>query len=129
MSVSSIAPKLTVFSLPSSNSLPSLDQSSKEITPSNDRLSSQTTESSFAVMDGDSVISSAAPKTSDAKVESHGKQARSMSHIMEVYNSQGKKRVQFLDSHNNIIYQIPPEMVAKTEDLMMKSSQSSDIKG
>lgn len=129
MSVSSISPKLTVFSLPSSNSLPSLDQSSKEITPSNDRLSSQTTESSFAVMDGDSVISSAAQKTSDAKVESQGKQARSMSHIMEVYNSQGKKRVQFLDSHNNIIYQIPPEMVAKTEDLMMKSSQSSDIKG
>ncbi len=52
---------------------------------------------------------------------------RSMRHIVESYNPQGKVRIKFLDSNNNTIYQIPTEMVAKTEDLMSKTELTANV--
>jgi hypothetical protein len=49
--------------------------------------------------------------------------------MVEVYNQKGKLRVKFVDSHNNVIYQIPTEMVAKMEDQMLKPETSTDVKG
>ncbi len=57
------------------------------------------------------------------------KPVRTMSHIVEVYNLQGKVRTKFMDSNNNVIYQIPSEMVAKMEDQMVKPETSTSIKG
>ena len=56
------------------------------------------------------------------------KESSVMSHMVEQYNIQGKLRIKFLDNKNNVIYQIPPEMVAKTEDLLMKSETSVNVK-
>ena len=52
-----------------------------------------------------------------------------MSHVVQSYNLQGKVRVKFMDNNNNVIYQIPSEMVAKTEDLMLTPNTSADLKG
>jgi hypothetical protein len=51
------------------------------------------------------------------------------SHVVVTYNPQGKMRTKFLDSRNNVVYQVPPEMLAKMEDLMMKPETSTNIKG
>lgn len=52
-----------------------------------------------------------------------------MSHVVEVYNTQGKKRLKFMDNRNNVIYQVPSEAVAKMEDLMMKPDASTSKNG
>jgi hypothetical protein len=54
-------------------------------------------------------------------------QPTAMSHMIEYYNNKGKLRIKFVDSKNNMIYQIPSEMVAKTEDLMNKSRTSANL--
>lgn len=64
-----------------------------------------------------------------ASVKGHENPVRTMSHVVEVYNQQGKVRIKFMDSKNNTIYQIPTEMVAKMEDLMMKPETATNIKG
>ncbi len=57
------------------------------------------------------------------------KPVRSMSHVVESYNAQGKLRIKYEDSNSNVIYQIPPEMVAKTQDLMTNTQAAADVKG
>jgi len=57
------------------------------------------------------------------------KTAGSASHVVVTYNPQGKMRTKFLDSRNDVVYQVPPEMLAKMEDLMMKPETSTNIKG
>ena len=52
-----------------------------------------------------------------------------ISHVVVSYNLQGKVRTKFLDSRNNVIYQIPPDMVAKMEDLLMKPDTSANTQG
>jgi hypothetical protein len=70
-----------------------------------------------------------------AKQETHDKDkskddaAQHMSHVIEVYNTQGKKRLKFMDSRNNVIYQVPSETVAKMEDLMLKPDTSASKNG
>ena len=59
-----------------------------------------------------------------------GKQpAPALSNVVEVYNLQGKLRTKFMDSHNNVVYQVPSEMVAKMEDQMMKPDSTTNVKG
>jgi hypothetical protein len=57
------------------------------------------------------------------------KTAGAASHVVVTYNPQGKMRTKFLDSRNNIVYQVPPEMLARMEDLMMNPETSTNIKG
>jgi hypothetical protein len=60
---------------------------------------------------------------------STAKTAGAASHVIVTYNPQGKMRTKFLDSRNDIVYQVPPEMLAKMEDLMMNPGTSTNIKG
>ena len=64
-----------------------------------------------------------------AKVEKDSKPAGVVSHVVESYNLKGELRTKFLDSRNNVVYQVPSEMVAKIQDLMIKSNTSTDING
>ena len=63
------------------------------------------------------------------KVEKDKKPPGVVSHVVESYNLKGELRTKFLDSRNNVVYQIPSEMVAKMQDLMLKSNTSANIKG
>ncbi|NVN90541.1 MAG: hypothetical protein HXX11_08025 [Desulfuromonadales bacterium] len=49
-----------------------------------------------------------------------------LKHVVMVYNQQGKLRIKFMDSHNNVISQIPSEMAARIEDQKTKSELFTD---
>ena len=53
---------------------------------------------------------------------------RTMKHIVQVYNQDGKVRIKFMDSNNDVIYQTPTEIAIKIEDQMTKSETSANIK-
>ncbi len=63
-----------------------------------------------------------------AKAENNSKPAGVVSHVVESYNLKGEPRTKFLDSRNNVVYQVPSEMMAKIQDLMMASNTSADLK-
>jgi len=50
------------------------------------------------------------------------------SHVVISYNQHGKLRTKFVDSRNNVVYQIPSEMVTKLEDQMLASNSSTNVK-
>lgn len=66
-------------------------------------------------------------KVSDVASPRRKRQSTVMSHMIEKYNYKGMLRIRFVDSKNNVIYQIPSEMVARTEDLMSKPGTSISI--
>jgi hypothetical protein len=131
MSVNSITTDAAAFTLKPLTTALSLDQSAKPVTSTNGQLSSQTVTPSVVPNDNNKVssVSSANRQSPDARNESNKKPVRAMNHVVESYNQQGKVRIKFMDSNNNVIYQIPTEMVAKMEDQMMKPEISADIKG
>ncbi len=47
-----------------------------------------------------------------------------MGAVLFVYTMKGVLRVRFMDSKNNLVYQTPPVMMARTADLMMRSGSS-----
>ena len=63
------------------------------------------------------------PATED---RSTTQQNNPIAHIVEEYNLQGKLRVKFMDRKNNVVYQLPPEMVAKMEDMMMRPDKTTE---
>ena len=44
--------------------------------------------------------------------------------VVFVYNWKGNLRVRFMDSKNSLVYQTPPVMMARTQDLMMRADSS-----
>lgn len=44
--------------------------------------------------------------------------------VLFVYNNKGQLRVRFMDSKNSLVYQTPPVLLARTADLMMRTSSS-----
>lgn len=67
--------------------------------------------------------------TSDANPQSQKKPVREMSHVVETYTKQGELQLKFMDSNNNILYQIPSEMEATMKEQMKKPEISSDTTG
>jgi hypothetical protein len=51
-----------------------------------------------------------------------------VSHVVISYNQHGKLRTKFVDSRNNVVYQIPSEMITKLEDQMLTSNTSTNVK-
>ncbi len=94
----------------------------------NGHASNHTVQSSAVDADANNKDFSANKQLPDAGVNSHDKSVRTMKHVVEVYNQQGKVRIKFMDSKDNTIYQIPTEMVAKMEDLMTKPKTATNIK-
>lgn len=47
-----------------------------------------------------------------------------MGSVVFVYNAKGHLRIRYMDSKNNLVYQTPPVMLARTEDLMLRSTSS-----
>lgn len=50
-------------------------------------------------------------------------------HVVVSYNQFGKVRTKFMDSRNNVVYQVPSELVARVEDLMLKPENSTNTTG
>ncbi|MDD2899473.1 MAG: hypothetical protein PHI31_12260 [Desulfuromonadaceae bacterium] len=64
-----------------------------------------------------------------AKAANSSKPAGVVSHVVVSYNLRGEMRTKFVDSRNNVVYQMPSEMVAKMQDLMMTVNTSTNVKG
>lgn len=74
------------------------------------------------------VDTSAKNPLNEVNSELNKKPEREMSHVLETYNPKGKLILKFVDSNNNVLYQIPAEMASKIEDQMFKSKTSTDVK-
>jgi|GEM_PF-1292919 len=103
-------------------------QSAKATPPANDPSAGLAAAALVANPIASNKITAAAKQAQAAGISGAEKPVRAMSHVVEVYNIHGKARTKFLDSHNNLIYQIPSEMKAKLEDLMMKPETAADTK-
>jgi hypothetical protein len=95
----------------------------------NDQSLNQKVQSSAVDANFINKISPVNKQSPDAGIETQKKPVRTMSHVVEEYNLKGKARTKFMDSHNDVIYQIPTEMVAKMEDQMLKPETSTSTKG
>jgi len=52
---------------------------------------------------------------------------RTMKHVVHVYDQDGKVRIKFMDSNNDVIYQMPSEMALKIKDQMSRPDSSAYI--
>jgi len=71
---------------------------------------------------------SAAKQSPNKEINNQKKTQLATSHVIEEYNAKGELRVKFVDNKNNVIYQIPSEMVTKMQDLMLKSETATNAK-
>lgn len=103
-------------------------QPAKVTAPNNETTSHKTLPLASTISVANSNSSTVSKPLQTAGVVVKKEAARTMAHVVEVYNIHGKARTRFLDSHNNLIYQIPSESKAKMEDLMVKPDTSADAK-
>lgn len=117
------------------NAAASPDKSAKETPLSTNQTSNNAVQKSPLDTITDNITISPLEKqtpdksTVENNSNSTSKSVGAASHVVVTYNLQGKVRTKFLDSRNNVVYQVPPEMLARIEDLMMKPETFTDIKG
>ena len=119
MSMNSIADGAAAFKLPTYNVAIAAKQPVKDTAKS--VVASKVQETPSKVPDAVKV-----PEQVSVAVQ---KPARGMSHIDESYDSKGKVLTKYMDSSNNVIYQTPPEMVVKEQELMTSTQAIANIKG
>lgn len=124
MDVNSISGDMAGFKQPPVSGAASLAQPVKVTAAADNK-----TVPSRAVANVDTKVSPSDKQTADAVIENLKKPVREMSHFVQSYNQRGEVRVKFMDNSNNVIYQIPSEMVAKMEDQMMKPETIADVNG
>ena len=139
MSVNSITGGGTSFQIQSLTSAVSSDQQIPAASSTNDQSSNKAAQAKavdanaandISLAKNNNLANSNNPlKQALVAKNSTSKPAGVVSHVVVSYNYQGKMRTRFEDSRNNVVYQIPSEMVAKMEDLMMKQETTTDIKG
>lgn len=104
------------------------EQPVKKASSAIDEPASQAVQASIADTTSSNKISSAKKQSSDAGGEGQ-QSSRSMNHVLAEYDQQGKARTKFIDSNNDVVYQIPTEMVARLEDRMSNTEISARVKG
>ena len=129
MSVTSITGAVTEVSLKPVAQTVALVHPAKETSTANSEAAAQATQAIAANATTANKVAPLAKQAAQEKDKSKDDTAQHMSHVVEVYNTQGKKRLKFMDNRNNVIYQVPSEAVAKMEDLMMKPDASTSKNG
>ncbi|MBI2353524.1 MAG: hypothetical protein HYV06_00605 [Deltaproteobacteria bacterium] len=54
--------------------------------------------------------------------------SRTMNNILFAYNFRGDLRIRFMDSASKLVYQMPPVLVARLSDIMMRPDSSVNTK-
>jgi hypothetical protein len=129
MAMNLISEDMATFTLQSLKPAVSLDQSAKGTPSTIDPISNQSIIPSVINANTNNTVSPDRSHMPEAGTESNNNSVRMMSHVVVVYNLEGKVRVKFMDSNSNVVYQIPCEMVAKIEDQMMKLESFSATNG
>ena len=125
MSVDSITGNTAAFQMQPSSPTGSANKpvngtSATEVKPDNKPLKSD----SAAILNSDAGGNILKPKQPQAASEPAGV----VSHVVVSYNQQGKLRTKFVDSRNNVVYQLPSEMTAKLEDQLLAANSSTNVK-
>jgi hypothetical protein len=125
---------MATFQRPPLSAAGSLDQQTLATPSTNDQPVKKAVQAKTVEANANSEVSPVDKKTlkqtpTPTAAKSDNKPAGVVSHVVVAYNQQGKTRIKFMDNRNNVVYQIPSEMVAKIEDLMMKPETSTDVKG
>lgn len=128
MSLTSITSNATAFTPMPLTPAASVDKSVNAAALSNDQSPSKTVDTDVVDINDINKVSVSKKQSADVNAENKNKPARAMTHVVVSYNQEGKVRTKFMDSNNNVVYQIPTEMMAKMEDLMMKLTISTDEK-
>jgi hypothetical protein len=129
MSVTSISGPVTEISMKSiAQTVASVPPAKEASTPDSEAViqAAQVAAANAAAVNK---VAPLAKQAAHEKDKSKDDTAQHMSHVIEVYNTQGKKRLKFMDNRNNVIYQVPSEAVAKMEDLMLKPDASTSKNG
>jgi len=136
MAVNSVTQgNMAAFQSQSSSSAVSSDKPAKGTSPSKDQPSNKTAQrvapDTITNSNKISAPEKQTPQKTALELNANDTTDASVvpSHVLVTYNPQGKVRTKFLDSRNDVVYQVPPEMVARMEDLMMKPETSANIKG
>ncbi|HXE94857.1 MAG TPA: hypothetical protein VN642_00510 [Dongiaceae bacterium] len=125
MSVDSITGNMTMIAQKPSAVAASADHSTKETSTVNDRITIQSSQPDAVYLN----LKSAKKVSPANKPPSTTNSSSAISHVVVSYNHQGKIRTRFMDSRNNVVYQVPSELVAKMEDQMLKPETSTNIEG
>lgn len=104
------------------------EQPVKKASSAIDEPASQAGQASVADTTTSNKVSSVKSQTTDAGAERE-QSDRSMKHVLAVYDRQGRARTRFIDSNNDVVYQVPTEMVARMEDRMSNIETSARTKG
>jgi hypothetical protein len=129
MKMNSITGNIAEFTSNPLKAVASLDQTAKGTPSVNDQSSIKTAKTEIVDTIDINKIAPATKQTPEVAIQAQKKPVRAISHVVESYNLQGQVRTKFMDRNNNVVYQIPTEMVAKMEDQMMKPETSANIKG
>lgn len=129
MPVESISGSVTSFKMPSLPVEVKSGKSPVELNSTKDQPSAKAGPANITDTLTNDKVSVANKTLSIVGVEKNSKPAGVVSHVVVSYNQRGEMRTKFEDSRNNVVYQIPSEMVAKMQDLMMTTSTSTDVKG
>jgi hypothetical protein len=132
MSVSAVSAHISAATAQPLKISGTLDKPAKDTLSNNSQQTNQTVQSKISAENANnnlSVANSTQPKQSLLSGTETKKTAGVVSHVVVSYNIHGKLRTKFMDSRNNVVYQIPSEMVSKIEDQMMKPETSANIKG
>jgi hypothetical protein len=127
MGVDSITGSVAAYQLQALKTTGSLDKPAKPAAGTKDQVADKSAQAvSLDLGTKDAPAAKTSPVTTS---ESAKEPAGIVSHVVVSYNQQGKMRTRFEDSRNNIVYQIPSEMVASLEDQMLRPASSTTVKG
>lgn len=131
MDISSVAGNISALQFQSAKRAGSADNPVKGNPAEKSAPGAAQTDAALHANDKTSALSSQTDKqpTVVATPPNTSEPAGVASHVVISYNQQGKMRTKFEDSRNNVVYQIPSEMVAKMEDQMLKPETSTSVKG
>ncbi len=104
------------------------EQLVKKASSAIDESANQAVQAGVADTTSSNKVASIKKQSLDAGAEDR-QSSRSMNHVLAEYDQQGKARTKFMDSNNNVVYQVPTEMVAKLEDRMSNIETSAKTKG
>lgn len=127
MNINSISGSLAAVKMPNMSTV-SADQPLKGTSVASQPVQPSTDAVNAAAADKISVTDKQSPHKPASGVE-NASSPGVISHVVVSYNQQGKVRTKFEDSRNNVVYQVPSELVSKLEDQMLKPETSTSVKG
>jgi len=120
MSVNSITGATAPYNVPTVNSSASEDKTARSRSSKSEPVAADNKSNSADAKVVD-LVTSSMQKASVTAANGSQESDQVVRRVVESYNQQGKLRTKYLDSKNNVVYQLPSETVLKMEDQVAKA--------